>query len=248
MTITPPPEAPERLVERHLPLVKHIAIGLREQLPADLELDDLISWGVQGMLEAAERFEGGHGASFTTFAYYRIRGSMFDGLRASGRLPRSEINRLRMVERADDYLEHAAARERGANPEDLAKRSTTDVLGQIAEHVSSLTTVYVISLDAQGAGDVADEASAKPFDRLDTRGFSTHLSAALESLDDKERQLVQLCYYGDFNLKEAGKKLGLSKSWASRIHGRAIHKLQSYFSARDQAVPKPPRPPRPEAR
>ncbi|MDY0000743.1 MAG: sigma-70 family RNA polymerase sigma factor [Polyangia bacterium] len=240
MTTATTKDEPERLVKQHLALVKHIALGLRQQLPADLELDDLISWGVQGMLEAAERFEGEKGAAFSTFAYYRIRGSMIDGLRASGRLPRSEIAKVRMLERVDDYLENAAAQERGAAPESLARRSTSDVLGQIARHVSAITTVCVVSLEGSTSGELPDESATQSFDRLDTRGFASHLAGALESLDDKERRLVKLCYFGDCTLTEAGRKLGMSRSWASRIHVRAIHKLQSYFAKRDRAVPEPP--------
>lgn len=233
----------QRLVERHLPLVKRIALGLRDHLPADLELDDLISWGMQGMLEAAERFDATRGAAFTTFAYYRARGSMIDGIRASSRLTRAEYGKVKALERADDYLENAAAKESGADPQALARRSTTDVLGQIADHVGAITTIYVLSLEDKAGAELADPGARAQFDRLDSRGLGPHLKTALATLDDQERQLVELCYFGDTNIKDAGERLGVSKSRACRIHGRAIHKLRTYFAARDAAVPPPDAPP-----
>lgn len=235
-----PAHEQRRLAEQHLPLVKSLAVKMRSELPPELEVDDLIAWGTEGMMQAAARYEPSRGVAFSTFAYYRIRGAMYDGLRSAGRLPRAEHRKLRMAERADDYLEHAAARESGADPAALAKRTTTDTLQQIAEHVSALTTIYVFSLDAQAQGEIEDRSAEAAFDRLDVRGLAPHLQAALSGLEDRERELVTLLYFGNQSLAEAGDRLGLSKSWASRIHARAIRKLQVYFAARDRSVPVPP--------
>lgn len=239
--MTPPlPRREQReLAEQHMPLVRHIAHKLRSHLPPDLELDDLVSWGTQGMLEAAERFDPSRGLAFSTYAYYRIKGGMYDGLRASSRLPRSEYSKLRLLEGADDYLENAAAREGGADPAALARRSTADTLEQLSSHLGAVTTVYLFSLDAQTHGEIPDSEAVAEFDRLDTLGFSPHLEPALAELDDRERQLVRLCYFKDCSLREAGEQLGVSRSWASRIHSRAIRKMQSYFAARDKAMDTP---------
>ncbi len=227
------------LAERHLPLVKSIALKLRAHLPPQLELDDLIAYGTKGLLEAAQRYDPDRGTTFATFAYYRIRGAMFDGLRENGALSRTEFAKARMLERADDYLENAAERERGADPAALARRSTADTLGQLSAHVAALTVVAVTSLDAQAGGEPEDPQSLEPYDRLDGLGLRPHLRAALQGLSERERRLVELCYYQNQSLRAAGKELGISKSWASRLHGRALFKLQRYLSRRDAAIPPP---------
>src|SRR5262245_39900363 len=90
-----PLEPLEPLVEEHLPFVRSIAAKLKEQLPREIEFDDLVSYGLRGLLEAAKRFDRDHGTAFRTYAYYRIKGAMFDGLRSMGWLPRGEYARLR---------------------------------------------------------------------------------------------------------------------------------------------------------
>src|SRR5512135_235016 len=90
------------------------AAKVKEQLPREIEFDDLVSYGTQGLLEAAERFDGKHGASFTTYAYYRVRGAIFDGLRRMGWLSRSEYARARFDERANAWFGNLADRDAGA--------------------------------------------------------------------------------------------------------------------------------------
>src|SRR2546423_15128917 len=94
----------QRLVDANVPFVRSIAAKVKEQLPREIEFDDLVSYGMQGLLEAAERYDLSHGTAFTTFAYYRVRGAIFDGLPGMGGLPRGENARLRVEERAGAFL------------------------------------------------------------------------------------------------------------------------------------------------
>src|SRR5512143_101245 len=94
----------ERLVEEHLHLVHSIAAKLRGRLGKTMEPGDLVAYGTKGLLEAAERFDANHGVAFATFAYYRIRGAMFDGMRTMGWYSRSDCARFRAEERAGEYL------------------------------------------------------------------------------------------------------------------------------------------------
>src|SRR5581483_9848995 len=103
----------KKLVADNLAYVRAIAARIKDQLPREIEFDDLVAYGTQGLLEAAERYDGRHGASFTTFAYYRVRGAIFDGLRGMGWLPRGEYARARFEERAAAYLANLADREMG---------------------------------------------------------------------------------------------------------------------------------------
>src|ERR1044071_1344340 len=101
----------DRLVEQHLPLVEHIARKVRKQITARVPIEDLCGYGSKGLIEAAERFDPRHGVAFTTFAHYRIRGAMLDGLRTMGWYSRSDYARYRAEERANEYLQNHADRE-----------------------------------------------------------------------------------------------------------------------------------------
>src|SRR6187399_2930876 len=110
----------KELVDKHLSLVQGIARKVKRSVGASIELDDLIGYGSKGLVEAAERFDGRAGVAFTTFAYYRIRGAMYDGLRSMGWYSRADYARYRAEERSNEYLQNHADREgaaRAQNPE-----------------------------------------------------------------------------------------------------------------------------------
>ena len=102
--------------EKHLALVQAIARKVKRTLGGAIEVDDLVGYGRKGLVEAAERFDGRAGVAFTTFAYYRIRGAMYDGIRAMGWYSRADYARYRAEERANEYLQHQADREGAARP------------------------------------------------------------------------------------------------------------------------------------
>src|SRR3569623_658689 len=100
----------DSLVQQHLGLVQSVARKLRKQITARIDFDDLVGYGSKGLIEAAERFDPAHGVAFTTFAYYRIRGAMLDGLRTMGWSSRADYARYRAEERATESLQNQAAR------------------------------------------------------------------------------------------------------------------------------------------
>src|SRR5438045_7517774 len=104
----PSAENKQRLVADNLPFVRAIAAKVKEQLPREIEFDDLVAYGTQGLIEAAERYDPAHGTAFTTFSYYRIRGAIYDGLRGMGWLPRGEYARLRFEERSNALMQNLA--------------------------------------------------------------------------------------------------------------------------------------------
>ncbi len=217
----------QKLVDANVPFVRSIAGKIKEQLPREIEFDDLYNYGMQGLLEAAERYDRRHGVSFTTFAYYRVRGAMFDGLRAMGWLPRHEYSRLRIEERASAYLANLAERDMGAG-ELPAVVNIDDEVRTIAEALGGVAAIFVTSLDAQQqeAGDVATGTTAAPQMAMERRERDVAVEEALASLPEKERRLLQLYYFEDRPLEEVGKIMGLSKSWSSRLHARAIELLR----------------------
>jgi RNA polymerase sigma factor for flagellar operon FliA len=220
-----------RLVEQHLSLVQAIARKVKKTLNASIEMDDLVGYGSKGLVEAAERFDARHGVAFTTFAYYRIRGSMYDGLRAMGWYSRADYARYRAEERANEYLRNRADREGAAEAQagtagksGPSKGDADTALAEVSEILSGIATVHITSLEA--ASSVPDESLPAPDVAVESRRMSRRVREAVAALPDKERRLMELYYFADKNLEEAGAQLGLSKSWACRLHARAVDLLR----------------------
>lgn len=219
----------DKLVEQHLSLVQAVARKLKKQITARVEFDDLVGYGAKGLIEAAERFDPQHGVAFSTFSYYRIRGAMLDGLRTMGWYSRADYARYRAEERANEYLQNQSDRE-GAAAAGGAKEGAPTAegaeaaLASVAEILGGIATVHITSIEA--AAHVADERLPAPDANLDTGRLSIRVRAAIKKLPDRERQLMELYYFGDKNLEEAGAVMGLSKSWACRLHARAVDLLR----------------------
>jgi RNA polymerase sigma factor FliA len=219
-----------QLVEKHLSLVQAIARKVKKTLNASIELDDLVGYGSKGLVEAAERFDARHGVAFTTFAYYRIRGAIYDGLRAMGWYSRADYARYRAEERANEYLRNRAEREGAGQAQAGAAGGTSPspseaaTLAEVHEILSSVATVHITSLEA--ASSVPDESLPAADVAVDNHRLSRRVRQAVAALPDKERRLMELYYFADKSLEEAGAELGLSKSWACRLHARAVELLR----------------------
>jgi RNA polymerase sigma factor FliA len=215
----------DRLVAEHLTLVPAIAGKLKRSVGRTIDFDDLVGYGNKGLMEAAERFDGRAGVTFTTFAYYRIRGAMLDGMRTMGWYSRADYARYRAEERAHEYLQNLSEREGAAKQ--AGEAPSADKAKQLEEVnaiLSSVATVHITSIEA--ASKVADERLPPPDATLETGQLGVRVRAALERLPEKERRLMEMYYFEGKNLEEAGAALGLSKSWACRLHARAVTLLR----------------------
>jgi RNA polymerase sigma factor for flagellar operon FliA len=238
------PKERQRLVDANVPFVRSIAAKIKESLPKEIEFDDLVAYGMQGLLEAAERFDSRHGTSFTTFAYYRVRGAMFDGLRGMGWLPRAEYARLRFEERAAAYLQNLADRDAGAATSGDTVESITieEEMRYIAEALGGVAAIFVTTMDARREEAESGSATPVPQQQVEKSERNRAIKSALDSLPEKERRLLELYYYEDRSLAEAGAALGLSKSWSSRLHARAVTLLKQALE-RIGVAPEKPQPP-----
>ena len=216
----------DQLVEQHLHLVQSIADKLKHRLGKTMEPGDLVGYGTQGLIQAAKHFDPRQGTAFSTFAYYRIRGAIFDGMRTMGWYSRGDYARFRAEERANDYMAVASDREAAEKSADPARSSKdkAEVLQDIAEILSGVATVHITSMEA--AEDLPDERFQAPDEAAVEAEGRGRVRAALAKLPEKERRLMELYYFADMNLENAGKKLGLSKSWACRLHTRAVNRMR----------------------
>lgn len=210
------------VLEKYGPYVRSLAAQVRKQFSANLELDELVSYGQVGLLEAADRFDAKVGANFLTFAHYRIKGAIFDGLRKMGVLKGSDARSAYVGERATAYLGNLSDRESGGGGR---SSSSDDDVRDISNAVTGLAVLFATSLDALDGMQVADE-SLPADQRLEMEQLKIRVRAAIEKLPEKERKLLQGYYFQGKTLEEAGAEIGQSKSWASRLHARAIEELK----------------------
>jgi RNA polymerase sigma factor for flagellar operon FliA len=223
------------ILDKYGPYVRSLAANVRKQFSAQLELDELIAYGQIGLLEAADRFDARMGANFLTFAHYRIKGAIFDGLRKMGILKGSDARGAQISERASAYLGNLSDRDVGGR----GGRVDDDVR-EITDAVTGLAMVFASGMDAIEGSQVADE-SLPPDQRIELEQLRVRVKAAIEKLPEKERKLLQGYYFGGKTLEEAGAEIGQSKSWASRLHARAIERLKELLDEEDDNPQEPRR-------
>ncbi len=210
------PKHRDALVHGHQELVKKLARGIRRDLPRHVSLDDLLSAGQAGLLDAATRFDPTRGAQFQTFAYYRIRGAIFDWIKresASDPVARARFGARGAV---DDLLASRAAEGAAAGDALDAARALAGLLEETAtalllEETAAATAAHALP-SPEAAAIAQDEAE--------------HVRDAMASLPDKERHIVDAVYLRGETIEDAGKELGLTKSWSSRLHARALGLLR----------------------
>jgi RNA polymerase sigma factor for flagellar operon FliA len=214
--------AKKELIEQYTPFVRSIAAKIKKGLAKGIEFDDLLAYGMAGLLEAADRYDPKMGANFMTFSYYRIRGAIYDGLRGMGWVSRSEYQKIRFEERATQYLENMASREVVGGD---TNKSVEDNIEELANQVSQLVTIYVTSLEAMEDLQVEDKERQPIDERFADVEMKAHVREAIARLPEADREIVMLYYFKEFSLQEVGNQLGLSKSWTSRRHAQAIDRL-----------------------
>jgi RNA polymerase sigma factor for flagellar operon FliA len=216
-------ESKTLILEKYGPYVRSLASQVRKQFNAQYEMDELMAWGQVGLLEAAERFDARVGANFLTFAHYRIKGAIFDGLRKMGVLKGGAA----ASERANSYLTNLSDRDGGA-----AGGSVDDQVRELSSAVSGLAMVFATSAESTEGLQLSD--GQMPADeRLQIEQMRRRVRGAIEKLPEKERKLLQGYYFQNKTLEEAGADIGQSKSWASRLHARAVERLKQLLEEED---------------
>lgn len=212
-----------QLIDKYGAYVRSLANGVRRQFNTRLDPEDLVSYGNIGLFEAAERFDPKLGANFLTFAHYRIKGAIFDGLRKMGTLRGPDQRALYLGERTASYLTSASARDSGG------PKAFADDVREVEAAVTSLAAIFAISLEGQEHLQLRDE-SMGPEERLELAELKARVKLAIERLPENERKLLIGYYYQGKTLEDAGAAIGQSKSWASRLHARAIERLKEFLA------------------
>jgi RNA polymerase sigma factor FliA len=180
-------------------------------------MDDLISHGREGLLAAARSFDPTRGVPFRRWANIRVRGAVIDGIRASATLPRSVYTRLRAIEAADHARE-------GLSGEADAAKTPEDADRRLGEYLAGAATAIALGFSGSSVDEHGEPTDRAPSveDRLLREELFAAIRRSIQELPDAERTLVQRHYFDGVTFEQAASELGLSKSWASRLHTRAV--------------------------
>tara|TARA_B100001750_G_scaffold241694_1_gene253681 strand:- start:1143 stop:1814 length:672 start_codon:yes stop_codon:yes gene_type:complete len=213
-------ESDEAFVEEYRPLVVSIARKIRTRFELRADLDDLIAYGFAGLLEAKRRYDPTRGVQFNSFAYYRIRGAVIDGVRESGVLSRRAYQNLKAAEAALAIGE-TVGEERAADP--AARGDKARAAATLRDTLTKLSTSWTLAAVGQSEEEQQGET---PEAALLSREMKERVRAVVPSLPDRERQLIEGFYFQGRRFDHVAEELGISKSWASRLHHKALARLK----------------------
>lgn len=216
---------PHQLIADCQGLVHSLAAKIRRSVGVPVDFDDLVGYGQVGLAEAAEDFDPSRGVKFSTFAYYRVRGAIFDGLSKMAWFRTAPARRARYERAAGDVLQLENA---GGDPDD-SQDVTADGrwFGRLTR---TLAVAYLSSLagddpEEGGAGDVVDPDAMMPSAEISGQEIAGKLHELVESLPPQSALMMRMVYFEGYTLQETGEVLGISKGWASRLHARALESL-----------------------
>jgi RNA polymerase sigma factor for flagellar operon FliA len=211
---------------KFFPYIEKVARRLARRLPAHVEIDDLISSGVIGLMEAAERYDPNRVDRFEAFAEFRIRGAMLDDLRSRDTLSRDMRRLSNELRDATRRLE--AQLGRTPDHEEIAKRLGVGV-EELYARQQKLSGSSVVGIDDAGPDlleRTGDQSAADPFEAASRRELLSRLVEGIGELPEKMQQVLSLYYCDNLNLKEIGTVLGVTESRVCQIHGEATRRLR----------------------
>lgn len=222
----------DKLVITHVGLVKAMAHRLAQRLPSQVEMTDLISVGVLGLIDAAGRYRPSMGVPFDAFARRRVQGAMLDALRDLDWAPRSLRRMRRDLDSTIARLRHDLAREPEEDEVAKAMQLTPDEYTKVLDQVRSLELGAIRQLDATGEDgapllELCMDPEEGPDAQLERVELRKLLARALMELPERERQILALYYEEEMTMAEIGEVIGVCESRVSQLRSLAISRLRS---------------------
>ncbi|MBA2474394.1 MAG: RNA polymerase sigma factor WhiG [Actinobacteria bacterium] len=232
---TSDPGLRDRLILTYAPLVKYVAGRLASGLPAHVDDDDLVSYGLLGLIGAIERYDPERDVKFETYAITRIKGSIIDELRALDWVPRSVRSRARDIERTIGELESRLGR--APSDEELAGKLGLSQ-DELNESLSDISRTSIAALDelwtVSAGGDqvalidtIEDSHGPDPLSFLAQSEQREAIGEAIAGLPEREKLVITLYYYEELTLREIGEVLGVTESRVSQLHTKAVLRLKA---------------------
>ncbi len=232
-------ENQEEVIKRYSPMIKYVANRIAMRLPPHIEVDDLISVGVLGLMDAISKYDSSRGAKFKTYAEFRVRGAILDELRAMDWVPRSIRQKASSVDKVVQALQGKLSR--SPEDEEVAKEMGMS-LDQFHDTLNETKSIPIFSLEdlgiAKESGEqqslldcLAGKADADPQTQIRLIELKEIIAKAIDALPEKERLMVSLYYYEELTMKEIGAVLEITESRISQIHSKAVYRLRTKLKA-----------------
>ena len=230
----------DELVTRYLPLIKYVVGRMAVTPPSGLDYEDILSFGVFGLIDAVDKFDPSKGFVFQTYAIPRIRGAILDELRKCDWFSRTGREKVQKYNRAlekilrdeGEFRDDLIMQEMGVSPEEYYEIQELASRGYIT---SLEDTTPLEDGDVTIEATLADERESAS-ERLDAESERQELAEALSELPDRERQMLSLYYYEGLTLKEIGRVMGVSESRVSQIHGKGLSMLRAILRSKQNAL------------
>lgn len=235
-------EIRDRLIIQYIYLIKYVVGRLRISLPNTISTEDIAGYGVEGLIDAIEKFSPARGVRFETYALLRIRGAIIDRIRSLDWVPRGAQKRFKSIQKAVAALQGRLGRQ--PNTEEIAKElelPKEKVEASMAEMESNtMISIYDRKDSSSDSVEIIDTIQDKnaddPLAKLEDRDVKNELSRALGNLPERERMILALYYHENMTLKEIGTTLSISESRVCQLHAQAIMKLRKLLSSRETNV------------
>ncbi len=227
-------EKKEQIIKEFLPYIKYTAYRLSWKLPPHISIDDLVSVGLMGLMDAVDRYEPGK-VKLKTYAELRIKGAMIDELRATAWIPRSMRKKIDEINNARAKLE----KKLGRKPDDtevskLLKMSLNEYY-KILQYATSTISLRLEDFknnkyadgDMNIAECIADPKAKNPLNILEDKDMKNKLAELIDTLPEKEKLVLSLYYWEELTMQEIGKVLNITESRVCQIHSQALIKLKA---------------------
>ncbi|MEE2987596.1 MAG: FliA/WhiG family RNA polymerase sigma factor [Nitrospinota bacterium] len=229
------PENREAIIMEYAPMIKYVASRIALRLPPHIEVDDLISVGVLGLMDAIGKYDPNRGAKFKTYAEFRVRGAILDELRSMDWVPRSVRQKATSIDAVVQKLQ--AKLGRPPSDEEVAGEMGVS-LDEFFTRLNQTQSIPILSLEdlgiAKESGEqkslldcLAGKSDSDPQTQLRLNELKEIIAKAIDTLPEKERLMISLYYYEELTMKEIGEILSITESRVSQIHSKAVFRLRT---------------------
>ena len=224
----------DKLIVQYIYLVRYAVGRVKVTLPSTVSIEDIAGYGVEGLINAIERFSPVRNTRFETYALIRIRGAILDRIRSQDFLPRSLRKKIKDIKQATETLKQKL----GRTP------TTTEIANYLDMDIEKVNTilsedVIITSIyDKKGSSDeslevidtIEDTNKLTPHERMEEENVKSDLQKALQRLPERERVLMVLYYQENMTMKEIGETMGMSESRICQLHAQSIMKLKNILN------------------
>ncbi|MCY6483700.1 FliA/WhiG family RNA polymerase sigma factor [Clostridium aestuarii] len=225
-------EVREQIVKQYIPLVKYIASRVIIGKSKYIEFEDLLGYGMIGLMDAINKFDESKGMKFSTYASIRIRGSMIDEIRKNSPISKGAMDKLNRYNSAIERLQKRNLKD--PTTKEIAEEMGISIsnVGQIENYINYIAVVSLEGIvfseddDMLLIGTIRDEKSPNPEKNVEDKERLEYLAKALDMLKEKDKTVLSLYYYEGLTLKEIGGILGVSESRVCQLHSRGIVNLR----------------------